>query len=99
MDYRYNIITEVLGMVRQSGMSVKEKLCAETLLYQTKRRLLHSSKLATRQQAVGDCDFENLLLYAHSICCGECDAEKANTFNAHIQSILSSLSNDGHHPS
>ena len=92
MDYRYGIVNECLGLVRQCNMPVNDKLCLETLLYHVKIALLNSRRKTKAELLV--CSFEELLHNIQLICDREVDHESLSALISRIHGLLASLNSD-----
>jgi hypothetical protein len=91
MDYRYSIINECLGIVRQSDMPENSKLYLETLLYRVKLSLLKSTNNFKGTQSLDE--YEGLISQAHAACGHDCNEQTVRDLTGSINVVISQLTN------
>ncbi|WP_026841969.1 hypothetical protein [Citrifermentans bremense] len=92
MDYRYSIINECLGIVRQSNMPVNNMLYLEALLYRVKLSLLKSANNKRTAEPSGD--FKELISQAHAACDSDFDEQTVRDLAGSIHVVISQFNTE-----
>lgn len=94
MDFRYCIVNDCLGLVRQCKMPLKKKMCIEALLYRMKRLLLRDRGPAACGDSGDILSYTELLQLIDAACSQEYRQDALADVTDRIYIILSRLDRD-----